>query len=118
MKKFSNYKQEKLSTAACAAIKAVNGLTFTHGSIANTICEYKSNNPIEKVNENNFFLILITDLASGSSVDWAYDKANAKIAFALELRGKDGLGFVLPVNEIRPASLETWAGIKKTLDSI
>jgi hypothetical protein len=118
MKKFSNYKQEKLSTAACAAIKVVNGLTFTHGSIANAICEYKSNNPIEKVNENNFFLILITDLASGSSVDWAYDNANAKIAFAIELRDKNQLGFILPANQIRPACLEAWAGIKKTLDSI
>ncbi len=117
MKKFSNYKKEKLSTAACAAIKAVNGLNFTHGSIANTICEYKSNNFIEKVNEF-FFLILIIDLASGSSVDWAYDKANAKIAFAIELRDKDHFGFILPPSQIRPACLETWAGIKKTLDSI
>jgi hypothetical protein len=117
LKKFSNYKQEKLSTAACAAIKAVNGLTFTHGSIANTICEYESNNLIEKVNENNFFLILITDLASGSSVDWAYDKASVKLAFALELRDNE-FGFIFPASQIRPACLETWAGIKKTLDSI
>lgn len=66
----------------------------------------------------NIFLIFITDLASGSSIDWAYDKANAKIAFALELRDKGQYGFILPANQIKPACLETWAGIKATLDSL
>jgi len=93
-------------------------LTFTKGSIANAICEDKSHNLIKKVNANKYFSYFITDLASGSSIDWAYDKANAKIAFALELRDTGQYGFILPPSQIKPACLETWAGIKATLDSL
>ncbi|CAG2173202.1 unnamed protein product, partial [Oppiella nova] len=84
----SNAKQlDDLSALGVNAIKAVNGLTFTKGTIANTICS-------------------------------TYDKEGVTIAFALELRDKGAYGFVLPADQILPASKETWAGIKAVIDGL
>ncbi|KAJ6215721.1 hypothetical protein RDWZM_010221 [Blomia tropicalis] len=84
-----------LSQAAVSAIKKSHGLSFTEGSIANTIY-----------------------LASGSSIDWAYDSADVKVAFAVELRDKGLYGFQLPANQIKPAVEETWAGVKAVIDQL
>lgn len=61
---------------------------------------------------------LLSDLASGSSADWAYDVAGVKVSFAVELRDKGEYGFNLPANQIKPACLETWAGVKAAIDSL
>jgi len=82
-----------LTNAAIAAIKATNGLTFTGGPIATTIY-----------------------VASGSSIDWAYDSAGVKVAFAPELRDLGQYGFQLPASQIKAACTETWNGIKAMLD--
>ena len=38
--------------------------------------------------------------ASGSSVDWAYEKAHVKYSYALELRDQGQTGFMLPNNQV------------------
>lgn len=88
-------KLNEISDAALTAIKAVNGLVFTRGSIANTIY-----------------------LASGSSADWAYDTEKVAISFAVELRDKGQYGFQLPANQIAPACAETWAGLKAAINTL
>ena len=57
-------------------------------------------------------------MASGSSIDWAYDSADVKVAFAVELRDKGLYGFQLPANQIKPAVEETWAGVKAVIDQL
>ena len=54
----------------------------------------------------------------GSSTDWAHEVMGVKYSYALELRpafdevgGKFGLGFLLPLNKIKPTLEETWAGM-------
>jgi murein tripeptide amidase MpaA len=92
----NNADLSKYSTAAVAAIRNTNGLAFTQGSIANAIY-----------------------LASGSSIDWCYDKVNGcKVAFALELRDKGQYGFVLPPAQIKDACTETWNGIRAVLTQL
>lgn len=88
-------KLKEISQAGIAAIKATGGLTFTEGPIATAIY-----------------------IASGSSADWVYEAAGIQISFALELRDKGQYGFQLPANQIKPACLETWAGIKAALAKI
>lgn len=56
---------------------------------------------------------------SGSSLDWAYDNINTKIAFGYELRPNDGdkvYGFVLPPEQIIPTGEETLDSIVTLLD--
>ena len=50
--------------------------------------------------------------AAGSSVDWAYDVANIKYSYALELRDEGQRGFLLPVSEIQPTLEETTNGLE------
>jgi len=84
-----------LSKVGVDAIRATHGLTFTYGNIADVIY-----------------------LASGSSIDWAYDKSDVKIAFALELRDKGQYGFMLPTSQIKPAVEETWAGVRAVIEKL
>ncbi|XP_065284471.1 carboxypeptidase B-like [Dermacentor albipictus] len=54
---------------------------------------------------------------SGSSVDWAYDHAGVKKAFAIELQPSwrtfdENMAFAMPVRKILPSVKETWVGIK------
>lgn len=51
--------------------------------------------------------------ASGGSFDWVKATAGVKYAYALELR-PDSMnpGFLLPADQIVPASEEAWAGVK------
>ena len=68
-----------------AAVKSVNGLTFTTGPICDTIYP-----------------------ASGDSADWAYGDGNVVYSYACELRGNS---FILPASEILPSGEETFAGV-------
>ncbi|GFY49310.1 mast cell carboxypeptidase A [Trichonephila inaurata madagascariensis] len=55
--------------------------------------------------------------ATGASVDYAYDKGNAKYAYAIELReGKIRKGgFILLEDEIIPLCKETFAGLQASI---
>jgi murein tripeptide amidase MpaA len=91
----NNAQYQTLSAAAVSAISASTGYKFTAGPIATTIY-----------------------IASGSSIDWAYDSAGVSIAFALELRDTGAYGFQLPPAQIKAASTETWAGIRAVIDRL
>jgi len=84
-----------VSHEAVKAIKAVHGKEFIAGSVADVI--YK---------------------AAGCSSDWAHGGANVKYAFALELRDRGEYGFILPPEQIIPASEETWAGLATAIREI
>jgi murein tripeptide amidase MpaA len=86
---------DRLSQLAVTAIRNTYGETFKYGNIARVIYE-----------------------AAGASVDWAYDKAGVKIAYALELRDRGQYGFVLPPQLIKPTAIEAWNGIKAVLQAI
>ncbi|XP_038059945.1 carboxypeptidase B-like [Patiria miniata] len=86
----SNYQAQKnLADSAMAALKAVNGLSFQTGSIANVIY-----------------------VAPGSSADWAYSKANIPYCFAPELRDTGNYGFLMPEQYIYSSAMEVFAAIK------
>ena len=68
--------------------------------------------------EFTFILIIVLDSVSGDTVDWAYDTAGVNVTFALELRDTGDYGFLLPANQIKPAVLETWAGIKAVIEQL
>ena len=44
--------------------------------------------------------------ASGSSIDWVYEKAHVKYSYALELRDQGQTGFMLPNNQV--SNLNIW----------
>lgn len=77
------------------AVADTHGTEFEHGPICTTIY-----------------------VASGSSVDYVYDNSKVKYSFTAELRDTGEYGFVLPPEQIRPASEETWAGVKSILQNI
>ena len=52
--------------------------------------------------------LLVSFQASGSSADWAYDKAKVKYSFALELRDQGQTGFMLPVSQVPSTSVTRW----------
>ena len=71
------------------ALASAYGTQFTYGPIS------------EVINTLSLFIITIAYLkviyiASGSSVDWAYENSGIKYSFALELRDRGQKGFMLP----------------------
>ncbi|KAF9106540.1 hypothetical protein BGX29_009181 [Mortierella sp. GBA35] len=84
-----------LATKAVNALSKVHGTQFRHGDIFHTI--YQS---------------------SGTSVDYAYEVAGAKVAMAVELRDTGRNGFMLPADQILPTGEETWAALAAILDNI
>ncbi|KAL1919542.1 uncharacterized protein VTP21DRAFT_2235 [Calcarisporiella thermophila] len=84
---------EKAGRRAAQALQSVHGTQFTSGPICTTIYQ-----------------------ASGSTVDWAVDKAGVAYPYTLELRDKGRYGFVLPANQIIPSGEETLEGILTLLE--
>ena len=82
----------KAGNAAAAAIKAVNGKTFTTGPGCPGLYA-----------------------TSGESSDYHYDVIKATYSYTVELRDTGTYGFVLPANQITPSGLETFAGVKALL---
>ena len=58
------------------------------------------------------FVAYSTDLAAGSTADFAYDNEGVLHSYALELRDTGSSGFLLPPNQILPTSIETFNGLK------
>ena len=59
-------------------------------------------------------------VASGSAVDWAYDKAGIVRSFTIETRPASALagGFDPPPSEIQPTSEEIWNWHKAVADDV
>ncbi|NBX25959.1 MAG: hypothetical protein EBQ99_07925 [Planctomycetes bacterium] len=74
----------RVGLAAQAAIKAVNGLTYTAGPIHTTIYP-----------------------ASGGMNDWAYGSAG-QLSYCTEVRDTGAYGFVMPASEIVPTAQENF----------
>lgn len=55
-------------------------------------------------------LVYILDNASGSSIDWVYDKFNIKLSYMFQFRDKK-YGFLLPADQIIPNSIEVMDGL-------
>lgn len=53
----------------------------------------------------------LTDVSSGSSIDWAY-RNGIPYAFAFELRDTGYFGFLLPESLINPTCTETMRAVK------
>lgn len=90
----NNDYQMKLAGGVEAAIRSVNGLTFTYGPTCPTIYQ-----------------------TSGVSMDWAFDIAGAELAWGYEMRPltQGQGGFVLPPSHILLSGAEQWAGAKYLL---
>jgi murein tripeptide amidase MpaA len=75
----------RVGLAAQAALKAVNGLTYTAGPINTTIYP-----------------------ASGGMNDWAYGSAG-QLSYCTEVRDTGAYGFIMPASEIVPTAQENFA---------
>ena len=62
-----------------------------------------------------FFALLYPDVASGITLDWAYDNG-IKYAFSFELRDTGSYGFLLPASQIIPTAQETWMAIRTIME--
>ncbi|XP_059475778.1 carboxypeptidase B-like [Neocloeon triangulifer] len=80
----------KVSLKAVEAIQDVGGHTYKTGSIHNVLY------PI-----------------SGSSMDWAHEKAGVRFAFLAELGDAGDYGFVLPPSEIELTGKEMFAAVRE-----
>ncbi|XP_042908094.1 carboxypeptidase B isoform X2 [Parasteatoda tepidariorum] len=80
----------------------MNALKIAHAAITGTHGEYYKYGPIATT----------IYPAAGSSVDWAYEGANVKYSFAIELRDTGRQGFLLSNTQIIPTAEENFNGIK------
>lgn len=62
------------------------------------------------MNENQL-VIFLSDLASGSSIDWVYGTQNVNLTYTFEFRDTGKHGFILPKEQIIPNSLEVLDGL-------
>ncbi|POI31473.1 hypothetical protein CIB84_004776, partial [Bambusicola thoracicus] len=99
-----SYKYATIPNFSCvesAAYNAVNalqsayGVRYRYGPASSTL----------------FAEFSISDVSSGSSMDWAY-KNGIPYAFAFELRDTGHFGFLLPETLIRPTCTETMLAVK------
>ncbi|KAG6130276.1 hypothetical protein E4U35_002016 [Claviceps purpurea] len=86
---------QALAKGAVDAIYAVHNVEFRYGPICSTIYQ-----------------------ASGSSVDYVADVVQAEYTFTSELRDTGEYGFILPPEQILPASEEAFAGVKYFLQNM
>eukprot|EP01012_Entosiphon_sulcatum_P016668 TRINITY_DN2158_c0_g4_i1.p1 TRINITY_DN2158_c0_g4~~TRINITY_DN2158_c0_g4_i1.p1 ORF type:complete len:416 (+),score=120.95 TRINITY_DN2158_c0_g4_i1:94-1341(+) len=84
-----------VAAKAVAALKAVHGTAFDHGSISNIIY-----------------------CASGSSADWTYGNLSITLSYGVELRDKGQYGFLLPATQIIPSGEETLAAVKVVAEEV
>ncbi|CAG7832180.1 unnamed protein product [Allacma fusca] len=91
---YTRYMQ--VANQAAAALRAVNGISFTSGNIVDLLYP-----------------------ASGGSVDWVLGKyPSTRLVYAAELRDTGRYGFNLPANQIIPSALELIAALNVFLDHV
>ncbi|KAI9641266.1 hypothetical protein NHQ30_010066 [Ciborinia camelliae] len=88
----NNAQLQSLAAGYVAAVKAVNGISFTYGPICSTIYQ-----------------------ATGTSVDYVDATTGADFTFTTELRDTGTYGFVLPASQITPSAIEAYAGVRSLL---
>ncbi|XP_078581878.1 carboxypeptidase B-like [Branchiostoma floridae x Branchiostoma japonicum] len=86
---------QSLAKKAVSALAAVHGTKFDHGSIPRLLY-----------------------IASGGSIDWAYNVAGIKYSYAIELRDTGRYGFILPADQIEPSAEEFYAALKVVAEHI
>ena len=86
---------QRVADITANAIYKVHGVKFQTGGICKTIYQ-----------------------ASGSSIDWAYEKGGVQYPFAVELRDTGRYGFMLPANQIVPSGEEMTASIVAMVSAI
>ncbi|XP_076988417.1 carboxypeptidase A5 isoform X1 [Tamandua tetradactyla] len=91
----------KLAKDAVKALHKVHGIEYMYGSISTTLW--------------HSLACLFPDVASGITVDWAYD-SGIKYAFSFELRDTGRYGFLLPAVQIIPTAQETWLAIRTIME--
>lgn len=90
-----NTEYQTLASGAVDAIAALYGTDYTPGPICSTIYQ-----------------------ATGNSVDYVADVAQADYSFTVELRDTGRNGFVLPANQILPTGQESFEGVKYLLRNL
>lgn len=98
------------------AISRRYGTRYTLGSTASTLCKYKAySGQIYVLNiQIDWLCLLIIDVATGGSADWAFGIHHTGLSYTFELRDVQGgpHGFLLPADQIIPNCLEFLDGIK------
>eukprot|EP00058_Branchiostoma_floridae_P006614 XP_002592102.1 hypothetical protein BRAFLDRAFT_84971 [Branchiostoma floridae] len=84
-----------LAKKAVSALAAVHGTKFDHGSIPGLLY-----------------------IATGNSIDWAYNEAGIKYSYAIELRDTGRCGFILPADQIKPSAEEFYAALQVVAEHI
>lgn len=79
--------------------------------VASILIESQRQNDLHLTVFNAFSELPLSDVSSGSSMDWAY-KNGIPYAFAFELRDTGHFGFLLPETLIKPTCTETMLAVK------
>jgi len=58
------------------------------------------------------------DAATGGSYDWAKGVAGIKYSYTIELRDRGNYGFLLPISQVVPTGVETWAGLQAAVEEM
>ena len=82
-------------TEAIAALEAVNGETYTPGSLADLV-----------------------NLNTGSSADYTYEELGIKYSFGVELRDTGDTCFELPEDQILPTATENFAALRVIMNRV
>lgn len=53
--------------------------------------------------------------ANGIAIDWVHQEVRVPYVFTVEMRDKGDFGFLLPEDQIQPATEEVWAGVEAIL---
>lgn len=79
-------------------------------TIPNTLSELQQPHCVNEFHDSfdtsNQFRTFFTDIASGTSVDWAFNEFNIPLGYTFEFEGL-GYGFVMPAQYILPNCYET-----------
>lgn len=98
--------QTTVGNAAREGFAKYNNTEYVVGTTAAALCKES----LKASLAIRVCIFLFADIASGTSVDWAFNEFDIPIGYTFEFRG--GIyGFVLPADQILPNCYETRDGI-------
>ena len=97
------------------ALTSTSGKQFEYGNTANTFCKVYW---VHILNNLCWSCGFSLDIAGGTTLDYYFENENVFYSFVIELRDKTLIDFDLPPNQILPAAIETWNGIKALVKAI